>query len=51
MTLPCDRRSDEDHLADLNAALEDPLAGCRGLVVGTIVSLLFWSAIVLVVIA
>ncbi|MES2340023.1 MAG: hypothetical protein V4537_18165 [Pseudomonadota bacterium] len=51
MTLPCDRRSDEDHLDDLNAALEDPAADVRDLVVGVITALLFWSIIALVVLA
>jgi hypothetical protein len=50
MTLPCDRRTEEEHLADLNAALED-LDPARGIIVGTLVSLLFWLAIALVVFA
>ncbi len=51
MTLPCDRRSDEDHIGDLNAALEDHDADVRDLVVGVITALLFWSIIALVVLA
>jgi hypothetical protein len=51
MTLPCDRRTDEDRLADLNAALADHGANVRDLVVGAIAALLFWAAVALVVLA
>jgi hypothetical protein len=50
MTLPCDRRTDEEHLDDLNVALED-LDAARGIIVGTLGSLLFWLAIALLVLA
>lgn len=49
MTLPCDRRSDEDHVADINEHL-DPEEGL-GVFVAIFWCLLFWCAVVLVVLA
>jgi hypothetical protein len=56
MTLPCDRRTDEDLVADLNAELRssDHLDGdvgafFIGMANALLVSLCFWAAVLLVV--
>lgn len=51
MKLPCDRRSDDDLVGDLNAQLDDDLGGCIGLCVGVLWSLAFWGVVALVVLA
>ncbi len=48
--LPCDRRSDEDRLVDLNAAL-DERDDAIDLIVGLLWSALMWSVIALVVLS